>query len=130
MAAMLVYRNNKIFLLWELTFLCKLCEQIFFCFVHQHGGNANHLYCFNFTIPRYYRIIAFVPVFVYSQENLRFRRVKTADWSPLQVFTGALDLVVAHLVFVFVCSAERTSPIIEYVTGCLKTGPLKSCFLA
>ena len=23
-------------------FLCKLCEQIFFCFVHQHGGNANH----------------------------------------------------------------------------------------
>ena len=24
-------------------FLCKLCEQIFFCFVHQHGTNANHL---------------------------------------------------------------------------------------
>ena len=44
MAAMLVDRNNKIFLLWELTpFLCKLCEIIFFCFVHQHGGNANHL---------------------------------------------------------------------------------------
>ena len=42
---MLVDRNNKIFLLWELTpFLCKLCENIFFCFVHQYGGNANHLY--------------------------------------------------------------------------------------
>ena len=26
-----------------LPFLCKLCEQIFFCFVHQHGGNTNHL---------------------------------------------------------------------------------------
>ena len=22
------------------SFLCKLCEQIFFCFVHQNGGNA------------------------------------------------------------------------------------------
>ena len=33
MAAMLVYRNNKIFLPLELTpFLCKLCEQIFICF--------------------------------------------------------------------------------------------------
>ena len=37
LAAMLVYRNYKIFL------LCKLCEQIFFCFVHQFVGNANHL---------------------------------------------------------------------------------------
>ena len=26
-----------------LPFLCKLCEQIFLCLVHQHGGNANHL---------------------------------------------------------------------------------------
>ena len=27
----------------SLPFLCKLCEQIFFCFALQHGGNANHL---------------------------------------------------------------------------------------
>ena len=41
---MLVDRNNTIFLLWEVTsFLCKLCEQILFCFVHQHRSNANHL---------------------------------------------------------------------------------------
>ena len=31
----------------SLPFLCKRCEQIFFCFVHQHGGNANHLYVQN-----------------------------------------------------------------------------------
>ena len=28
----------------SLLFLCKLCEQIFFCFVHEHGGSENHLY--------------------------------------------------------------------------------------
>ena len=44
----------------------------------------------------------FVSVSVYRQEILRFRRVKTVDWPPLQVFPGALDLVVAQLVFVFV----------------------------
>ena len=33
----------------------------------------------------------------------KFRCVKTADWPPLQVFSGPLDHVVAHLVFVFVC---------------------------
>ena len=27
----------------SLPFLCKLCQQIFFCFVHQHDGDANHL---------------------------------------------------------------------------------------
>ena len=26
-----------------LPFLCKLCEQIFFCSVHQHDGDANYL---------------------------------------------------------------------------------------
>ena len=26
-----------------LQFSCKLCEQIFFCFVHQHSGDVNHL---------------------------------------------------------------------------------------
>ena len=38
-------RNNKIFFLWDLTsiFMQTTYEQIFFCFVHQHGGNANHL---------------------------------------------------------------------------------------
>ena len=56
----------------------------------------------------------FVPVSVYSQEISRFRRMKTADWPPLQVFSGALDLVVVHLVFVFVYSAERTSLIFDY----------------
>ena len=50
----------------------------------------------------------FVPVSVYIQEILTFRRVKTAVWPPLKVSSGALDLVVAHHVFVFVYSAERT----------------------
>ena len=56
----------------------------------------------------------FVSVSVYSQEILRFRCVKTADWPPLQVFLGALDLVIAHLIFVFIYSAERTSLIFDY----------------
>ena len=40
MAAMLVYRNNKIYLLWEM----QIKEEIFFYFVHQHGGNSNLLF--------------------------------------------------------------------------------------
>ena len=42
----------------------------------------------------------FVSVSVYSQDNLRFHRVKTADWPHLQNFSEALDLVVVHLIFV------------------------------
>ena len=43
-------RNNKINL--------KFCGQIFFCFVHQHGGNANHLlkygpFCFMLQLFAY-----------------------------------------------------------------------------
>ena len=56
----------------------------------------------------------FVPVSVYSQENLRFCRVKTAEWPPLHVFSGALDLVAAHLVFMFVYSAQGTFLIFDY----------------
>ena len=55
----------------------------------------------------------FISVSVYSQKNLIFRRVKTADWPPLQDFSGALHLVVTHLVFVFVYSAKRTSLIFD-----------------
>ena len=35
--------------IWELTAIFMqilLCEQILFCFVHQHGGIANHLYMY------------------------------------------------------------------------------------
>ena len=32
-----------------LPFLCKPYEQTFFCFIHQHGGNTNHLYVSNYT---------------------------------------------------------------------------------
>ena len=45
----------------------------------------------------------FFSVSVYSQEFLRFRRVKTVDWPPLQDLSEVLDLVVAHHVFVFEC---------------------------
>ena len=54
----------------------------------------------------------FVLVSVYSQEILRFRPVKTADWPPLQVLSAEFDLVVAHLVFVY--SAKCTSLIFDY----------------
>ena len=56
-------RNNKIFLLWELTaILCKLREQIFFSFVHQHGGNAHHLLVnlLNFVIISHYHCVIVV----------------------------------------------------------------------
>ena len=41
---MLVVRNNKIFLLWELTsiFMQTMWEK-FLLFWHQHGGNAINL---------------------------------------------------------------------------------------
>ena len=35
-----------------LPFLCKLCEQIFFCFVLQHGDNVIHLYSVKFPSPK------------------------------------------------------------------------------
>ena len=44
-AAMLVYRNNSIFLIWELTSIFYAnYENNLFCFVHQHGSNANHIW--------------------------------------------------------------------------------------